>query len=146
MTIALPVTEVTSKLNKELDAGIIDAKDNTILVKSGSLKELISFLKNTPGLDFDYLTDITSVDYWDYFELVYQLTSIKNNHKLTVKTRLAGRENITASSIVSIYKGADLQEREIHDLMGITFEGHPNMKPLILWEGFKGYPLRKDYL
>ena len=146
MTIALSAEEVAAKLDKRLDSNIINADQNTILIKSDSLKELLSSLKNTPGLDFDYLNDITAIDYWDYFELVYQLTSLKNNHKLTVKIRLVGRDNPVAPSITSIYKGADYQEREIHDLMGIKFEGHPNLKPIVLWEGFKGYPLRKDYL
>ena len=146
MTVVLPAKEVAAKLNIDLNANILDTTGNTILVKSGSLKDLITSLKTTPGFEFNYLNDITAVDYWDYFELVYLLTSIKNNQQITVKTRITGRENTTALSISGIFKGAENQEREIHDLMGITFEGHPNMSPIVLWEGFKGYPLRKDYL
>ena len=146
MTTALSAKEVAAKLGKELDLSIIDTSGDTILIKKESLLELILFLKNTAGLEFDYLNDITAVDYWDYFELIYQLISIKNNHRLTVKTRIAGREDPAVPSMMSIYKGADFQEREIHDLMGIKFEGHTNLKPIVLWEGFKGYPLRKDYL
>jgi NADH-quinone oxidoreductase subunit C len=146
MTIALSAKEVAAKFYEKLGSNILSAYDNTVLVKSESLKELLSFLKDTSGLEFNYLNNITAIDYWDYFELVYQLTSLKFNHKLTVKTQLDGRENLVAPSIVDIFKGADYQEREIHDLMGIIFEGHPNLKPILLWEGFKGFPLRKDYL
>jgi NADH-quinone oxidoreductase subunit C len=86
------------------------------------------------------------VDYYDYFELVYQLTSLENNHSLVVKTRCYGRENLTVPSVVSLWRGADYQEREIFDLIGISFEGHPNMKRIVLWEGFVGHPLRKDFV
>jgi NADH-quinone oxidoreductase subunit C len=146
MTISLSAKEVAAKLHDKLALSILNAYDNTILVKGEYLKELLYYLKDASGLEFEYLNNITAIDYWDYFELVYQLTSIKNNYKLTIKTQLAGRENPVAPSIVDIFKGADYQEREIHDLMGIRFEGHPNLKPILLWEGFNGFPLRKDYL
>jgi len=146
MTLALSGQEVAAKLEQQFPGSIIESSGDTLLVKSGSLLELASFLKTAPGLDLDYLTSITAVDYYDYFELVYQLTSIKHNHSLVLKTRCYERENPTAPSIVSLYKGADFQEREIYDLMGIRFEGHPNLKHIVLWEGFEGYPLRKDYL
>jgi len=63
-----------------------------------------------------------------------------------VKTRCYDRENPTVSSVVGLWQGADFQEREIYDLLGIKFDGHPNMKRIFLWEGFQGHPLRKDYL
>ncbi|GAI48846.1 unnamed protein product, partial [marine sediment metagenome] len=125
---------------------IVESGPDSLLVKSESWLEVATFLKTTPGLDFDYLTGITAVDYYDYFEVVYQLTSMKHNHSLVVKTRCYGRENLTLPSVVSLWRGADFQEREIYDLMGISFEGHPNLKHIVLWEGFEGYPLRKDYL
>jgi len=146
MTLALSGEEVAAKLEQQFPGSIIESSGNSLLVKSESLLDLVSFLKTTPGLDFDYLSSVTAVDYYDYFELVYQLTSIKHNHSLVVKTRCYGRENPTVPSIVSLYKGATPQEREIYDLMGIRFKGHPNLKHIVLWEGFKGHPLRKDYL
>jgi NADH-quinone oxidoreductase subunit C len=146
MTTVFAAAEVAAKLVPKFTESIIEARENSLLVKSSSIKSILAFLKGAPGLEFDYLNDITAVDYWDYFEVVYQLTSIKNNHKLTVKTRLAGRDNLNLPSMVDVYKGADYQEREIFDLMGIKFEGHPNLKRIFLWEGFQGHPLRKDYL
>jgi NADH-quinone oxidoreductase subunit C len=62
-----------------------------------------------------------------------------------IRTRCFSRVNPTLPSVIGLWQGADLQEREIYDLMGITFEGHPNMKRIFLWEGFPGYPLRKDF-
>jgi NADH-quinone oxidoreductase subunit C len=146
MTTVLFPNDIASILPPEMNDTIIDSQGNFLLVDSSGLKNLITYLHNTRGLELDYLNDITAVDYWDYFELVYTLTSLKHNKQVTIKTRVTGRDNTRADSITSIYKGAENQEREIHDLMGITFEGHPNMNPLVLWEGFQGYPLRKDYL
>jgi len=145
MTTALSAEKVKTKLDENLASSVIQSFDNVLLVDTPSLPAILTFLKNTPGLDFDYLNDITAIDYWDYFELVYQLTSLTHNHKILVKIRIKGRENPEAPSIVSLYKGATYQEREIHDLMGINFIGHPSLKPLVLWEGFQGYPLRKDF-
>ena len=146
MTLALAAEEVIAKLEQQFPGSIIEARGNYLLVKNESLHDIISLLKNTSELDFDYLTNITATDYYDYFELVYQLTSIEHNHSLVVKTRCYGRENPTIPSVVSLYQGADFQEREIYDLMGISFTGHPNLKHIVLWEGFEGHPLRKDYL
>ena len=146
MTIALSGEEITAKLEKKISGSIIESSQNSLVVKSEAWLEVATFLKTTPGLDFDYLTSITAIDYYDYFEVVYQLTSIKHNHSLVVKTRCYGRDNPTVPSVVSLWRGADFQEREIYDLMGISFDGHPNLKRIFLWEGFQGHPLRKDYL
>ncbi len=133
-------------MEQQLPASIIESNEDSLLVKSESLFDLISFLKNTPEFEFDFLSSITAVDYFDYFELVYHLTSMKYNHSLVVKTRCYGRDNLVVPSITSLYQGANFQEREIYDLMGIRFEGHPNMKRMFLWASFQGHPLRKDYL
>ncbi len=146
MTTPLSGREVAKQITKHFPEAVTEASDRAILVKSESLCDLVSFIKATPGLDFDFLNSITAVDYYDYFELVYQLTSMKHNHSLTLKTRCYDRENSTLPSIVNLYQGANFQEREIYDLMGINFEGHPNMKRIFLWDGFQGHPLRKDYL
>ncbi len=146
MTISLSAGEVAQQIRERFPDVLIETSDTSVVINSESLLSVATFLKDTAGLDFDYLTAITAVDYYDYFELVYQLTSIKHNHSLMLKTRCYDRENPTVPSIVSLYRGADFQEREIYDLMGISFEGHPNLKRIFLWEGFQGHPLRKDYL
>lgn len=146
MTVALSGKAVATKLEQQFPTSTIEPNGDSLSVKGESLFELISFLRTTPDLEFDYLNSITAVDYFDYFEVVYHLTSIKHNHSLVVKTRCYDRGNPVVPSIVGLYQGADFQEREIYDLMGIRFEGHPNMKRIFLWEGFQGHPLRKDYL
>ncbi len=146
MTLALSSEEVATKLEPQFTGSIIESRGNSLLVKNESLLDLASFLKTAPDLDFDYLTSITAVDYNDYFEMVYHLTSIKHNHSLVVKTRCYDRDNPVVPSVTSLWRGADFQEREIYDLMGVSFDGHPNLKRIFLWEGFQGHPLRKDYL
>ena len=146
MTVALSSREIAIRLEEQFPGSIIESSQDSLVVKSESWLEVAQFLKTTPGLDFDYLISITAIDYYDYFEVVYQLTSIEHNHSLVVKTRCYGRDNPVVPSVVSLWRGADFQEREIYDLMGISFDGHPNLKRIFLWEGFQGHPLRKDYL
>ncbi len=146
MTIALSASEVAKQISKNFPEAVSEARGEAILVKSEAIFNVAEYLKSNPELDFDYLNYITAVDYYDHFELVYQMTSMKHNHSLVLKARCYDRENPTVPSVVSLYQGADFQEREIYDLMGIRFEGHPNMKRIVLWEGFEGHPLRKDYL
>jgi len=145
MTVSLSGWEVAKQITKQFPDTVSEASDHAVLVKSESLFEVAEYLKNSPEFDCDYLTNITAVDYYDYFEVIYQLTSLKQNHSLALKTRCYNRDNPTLPSVVGLWRGADFQEREIHDLMGITFEGHPNLKPIVLWQGFEGHPLRKDY-
>ena len=146
MTTALTGKDASAKLAQRFASSIIQADKDYVLVKPEAMPEIVSFLKTAPGLEFDFLNGVTAVDYFDYFEVVYHLTSMKHNRSLVLKTRLQGRDNLSAPSIIKIHQGADFQEREIYDLFGIEFEGHPNMKRILLWDGFEGYPLRKDYL
>ena len=145
MTVALSGKEIASQLEEQFPDSIVESSQDSLVVKSEFLLAIATSLKTTPGLDFDYLTSITAVDYNDYFEVVYQLTSMKHNHSLVLKTRCYDREKPVLPSVVSLWRGADFQEREIYDLMGISFDGHPNLKRIFLWEGFQGHPLRKDY-
>ncbi len=146
MTVALSGQEIAHQIEKKFPKSIVESSQQSLVVDREFLLPLATYLKTTPGLDFDYLTAITAVDYYDYFEVIYQLTSLKHNHSLVVKTRCYTRDNPTIPSVLSLWQGADFQEREIYDLMGISFDGHPNLKRIVLWEGFDGHPLRKDYL
>jgi NADH-quinone oxidoreductase subunit C len=107
---------------------------------------LATWLKDTPELEFESLTSISAVDYIEYFEVVYHLLSMKRNQSLVLKTRVYDRNEPTLASVIEVWRGAELQEREIWDLIGIRFEGHPNMKRILLWEDFPGHPLRKDFV
>jgi len=113
MTVALSGKEIATKLEEQFPGSIVESSQESLVVNSEFLLPVATFLKDTAGLDFDYLTSITAVDYYDYFEVVYQLTSIEHNHSLIVKTRCYGRDNPTIPSVVSLWRGADFQEREI---------------------------------
>ncbi len=146
MTLTLSSEEIGVKLEGKFPGSIVESGKDSLLVGSEFLLPVASYLKDTPGLDFDFLSYITAVDYYDYFEVAYRLTSLEHNHSLVMKTRCYGRDNLRLPSVVSLWRGADFQEREIYDLMGISFDGHPNMKRIFLWDSFEGHPLRRDYL
>ena len=146
MTKQLAGSEVAKRIGEQLPGAIIGHDNSAILVESNSILEVCRYLNQTAGLDFDYLVNLTGVDYLDYLEVVYHLASLKHNHSLVLKTRCHDREQPAVPSVTSVWQGADFQEREAYDLLGIRFEGHPNMKRIFLWEGFQGYPLRRDYL
>ncbi len=145
MTLALSAKEIISQLSAKFPGAIEEAGTNAVLVKGDSLLAIAEYLKTADGLKFDYLNYITAVDYYNYFEVVYMLTSLEFNHSITLKVRCYSRNNPTVPSLTGLYQGADWQERETYDLMGINFKKHPNQKRIFLWEGFDGYPLRKDW-
>jgi NADH-quinone oxidoreductase subunit C len=145
MTTALSAKEIVSQLSTKFPGAVKEAGAEAALVKSESLAAVAEYLKNTAGLKFEFFNFATAVDYYDYFEIVYRLNSYEHNRSVTLKVRCYDRENPVVPSLTGLYEGADWQEREIYDLMGITFEGHPNLKRIFLWEGFDGYPLRKDF-
>ena len=146
MTVVLSGQAASQLISAKFPEAVIDSSDQAVIIKSDQILKVAGYLKNAPELAFDYLNDITSVDYFDYFEVVYRLTSLGNNSTLVLKVRCYDREKPAVPSITSLWQGANLMEREIYDLMGILFPGHPNMKRIVLWEGFVGHPLRKDYL
>jgi NADH-quinone oxidoreductase subunit C len=146
MTLALSGKDVAKKIEKKFPGCLAEVTAEGLLVEAEALLEVAAYLKDTPGLDFDYLTAVSGVDYLDYLEVVYHLTSIEHNHSLVLKTRCYSRDNPTLPSVVGLWRTADFQEREIYDLLGISFAGHPNLRRIALWEGFDGHPLRKDFL
>ena len=139
------VSEIMAEVKERFARDVVELCQDSIVVRSESLLAIAYFLKETPGLDFDFLSSITGVDYGSYFELVYRLVSLNHNYNLVLKVRCYQRDEPVVPSLVGLWLGADFQEREIFDLLGIRFDGHPNLKRILLWEGFKGHPLRKDY-
>jgi NADH/F420H2 dehydrogenase subunit C len=119
--------------------------DFTVAIKSEAVTEVASYLRDECGLD--YLALVTAVDTPDRFEVVYHLWSIKDRttEPFVLKAYVEDKENPTVPSVTPLWRGANLQEREAYDLMGIRFEGHPNLKRIVLWEGFPGHPLRKGF-
>jgi len=146
MTRAVAGAELARRINEAYADTVVDWNDTDVWIEPQDLPTVARFLKETSDLDFATVTAISAVDYIEYFELVYHLLSMRRNRRAVVKMRFYGRDEPTVASVIEIWQGADLQEREIWDLMGIHFEGHPNMKRILLWEGFDGHPLRKDFL
>ncbi|MEW5900314.1 MAG: NADH-quinone oxidoreductase subunit C [Acidobacteriota bacterium] len=120
--------------------------DDFIVIDKESLLPLMAHLKEKPH-EFDMLLDLTCVDYIGEkprFEMVYHLFSLAANRRLRVKARLA-ENDLRIGSLTSLWKNANWLEREIYDLFGVSFEGHPDLRRLFMYDGFEGYPLRKDY-
>lgn len=145
MTTILATEEVINRLQETMADCVEESNNSDIWIKPDSIRDVCSFLKEAEGIDMNFLVAISCVDYIEYFELVYHLLSMKHNHSLVIKSKCWGRGEHAVPSIVTVWRGADFQEREIYDLMGISFEDHPNLKRIMLWEGFPGHPQRKDY-
>jgi NADH-quinone oxidoreductase subunit C len=121
--------------------------DATAVVKRETLLQVIALLRDEPGLDFDMLTDVCAVDYLPRqprFEVVYHFYSTQRNHRLRVKV-LVEEGDPQVDSAVPLYASANWMEREVWDLYGIRFRGHPDPRRILLYEEFEGHPLRKDY-
>jgi NADH-quinone oxidoreductase subunit D/NADH-quinone oxidoreductase subunit C/D len=114
------------------------------LVEPENLVEVARTLRDEMG--YDYLSSVTGVDYLPdaKFEVVYHLYKSTGGGALVLSTQV-GRENPVVPTLVDVFPGAELQEREAWDLLGIKFEGHPDLRRVLLWEGFAGHPLRKDW-
>lgn len=123
---------------------VIPGRMPIVLGDKDDLLEVMAFLKEEPSCALDYLSSITGVDYLDRFEVAYNLYSMAHGHSLAVKVRL-DRQKPEVPSLVGLWRGANFQEREVYDLMGIVFVGHPDLRRILLWDGFPGHPLRKDY-
>ena len=117
-----------------------------LFLEPESVADSIQTLRDSEESDLVFLSNLTAVDHERHFEVVYHLQSLDRNHILQVKARLTDREDPVLPSLTGVYHGAHLQEREVYDLFGIRFEGHPDLRRMFLWDGFPGYPLRKDFL
>lgn len=128
---------------------VVESKDIfgtlNLSIVPDSLLSICETLKNDPQLGFDYLADISSIDWKDRIEVVYQMTNLTNNVKVALRVSL-DREKPEVDSVVSVWQGADFQEREVYDLMGVVFKGHPDLRRILLPQDWDGYPLRKDYV
>lgn len=140
--------EILNKLRERFPDVVVEVPkliDFTVAIKPEAVAEVARFLHDECGLD--YLALLTAVDRPERFEVVYHLWSIKDRttEPFVLKAYIEDKENPVVPSVTPIWRGANYQEREAYDLMGIRFEGHPNLKRLLLWEGFPGHPLRKDF-
>lgn len=118
----------------------------TVTVPKEEILQIYKFLHSDPDLQYHLLTDLCGLDLFPQiprFEVVYHLCSIKNHQRLRLRAKVGEDESI--SSVESIWKVANWYEREVYDLFGILFENHSDLRRILLWDGFEGHPLRKDY-
>jgi NADH-quinone oxidoreductase subunit C len=126
---------------------ILPQGDATAVIRPESLTKIIDFLKNDSRLQFNILVDITAVDYLERkprFDVVYHLLSLPFNRRLRLKVPVEDGSS-TLNSLTPWWGSADWLEREVWDMFGIPFAGHPNLKRILMYEEFQGHPLRKDY-
>jgi NADH-quinone oxidoreductase subunit C len=142
----LDFIKVSQLIKERFGDSAVAADDKRLIIRAEKLTEIALFLRDDPELTLNYLNSLTAVDHKTHFTLVYHLTSIDKGHRLNFKIDLDNRDKAYLPSVTPVWRGADLQEREIFDLFGIEFIGHPNLKRIFLWEGFSGYPLRKDWV
>jgi NADH-quinone oxidoreductase subunit C len=115
-----------------------------ITLDSKNIADVCRILKDEPSLSFKLLLCLAGVDYKEHFQIVYVLLSLEHEQKLIIKTNVP-YDDPCLPTVTSVWRAADWYEREAHDLFGVTFSGHPNPQPLILYEGFEGYPGRKEH-
>ena len=145
MTKVLSGSEIEDILSSSFNNQIESLGNDYVQISNEKSLDLFNYLKIEQK--YELLSSVTSVDRISHFEVVYHLTSLQKNESLVIKIKCGeGRIDPKVKSVISVWRGAELQEREIYDLMGIMFEGHPNMKRLLLWENFEGHPLRKDFV
>ncbi|WP_459910795.1 NADH-quinone oxidoreductase subunit C [Desulfotomaculum defluvii] len=136
-----PLSELIEELNKKYPSLEVSEK-GYIMVPPDALVPFMKDLKNNYG--FNYLTNLTAADYMEYFEVVYNLCIIGQPEMLHIKTKI-DRNDPKVPSMVPIWGGAIWQEREVYDLLGITFTDHPDLRRILLTDEWEGHPLRKDY-
>lgn len=120
----------------------------SVIVKKDRIKEIMGYLHDTPELCFSYLRDLCGVDYigkkGPRFEVVYQLYSISHRHMIRIRAEVP-EDDPAIDSVSDIWDGANWHERECYDMFGIRFNGHPDLRRILMPEDWEGYPLRKDY-
>lgn len=129
----------------DFDAQIAAAVDEpTLTVKPQDVPLICRIARQTPAIDCGYLRCLSVVDYGERLEVNYHLFSLDKRHKFVIKTSVSP-DAPNVPSVVSVWRGADWFEREAHDLFGVIFDGHPDLSPLLLYEGFDGFPGRKSF-
>ena len=142
-----PPDELKSALEHLLPGVSIGVEGTALMVSPGDVPAVCRCLRNNERFSLDYLANLTAVDYPpDHLDVVYHLYSMAKKHgPVALKVKLPRAQAVVAS-VTPIWRGAEFQEREVYDLFGVRFEGHPDLRRILMWEGFEGHPMRKDYI
>ncbi len=145
----LPSPEELKNALEQLLPGIsLTVEGSALWVAPANLIAVSRCLKTTERFGIDYVANLTAVDYPNEqrIDMVYHFYSMAKKHgPVTIKVKL-DRNNPVVTSLTPMFRGAEFQEREVYDLYGVTFDGHPDLRRILMWEGFKGHPMRKDYV
>ena len=144
MSSAADVTKLRELFGEKILSDVEFRGENTVVVALGALHDLMA--KCRKDLGYEMILDVSSLDHFGddpRFEMVYELAAVDNSKHLRVKAKVPEDEKVP--SVTDIWPGADWHEREVWDMMGIPFSGHPNMKRILMWEGYPFFPLRKDF-
>ena len=142
-----PLAALLAQLPDSVQAARFDLGELTIYLNRGLLRQAVELLRNSAELRFESLADLTCVDWYPSeprFEVVYELLSMARKERIRLKVRLAASD-AKVESVTSIWPAANYFEREVFDLFGIQFEGHPYLRRIMMPEDWEGHPLRKDY-
>ena len=153
-TVLQRIHEALPEARVELISNPSPCAQHSLLVHREDAVAVAQFLRDDPDLRLDYASNVTGVDWVAkkpgapaFLEVVYHLFSIAKKHgPITLRMRTGNRDtDLTVPSLTSVYRSADFQEREVYDLFGVRFEGHPDLRRLLMWDEFEGHPMRKDY-
>ena len=143
---AIDLGAIEAQLNEAFPGAVVDRDGDWLVLDADQLPAVATHLRDEMG--FDYLTHLSASDYPDRLEVVYNLYSTRPDLQgpgLPFKVRVPDRADPHVPSLTSVWPSANFQEREVWDMFGVRFDGHPNLKRILLWEGFEGHPLRKDW-
>ena len=143
---AVDLGAIEAQLNESFPGAVVERDGEWLVLDPDQLPQVTTHLRDELG--FDYLTHMSASDYADRLEVVYNLYSTRPDQLgsgIPFKVRLPDRADPRVPSLASVWHSANFLEREVWDMFGVRFEGHPNLKRILLWEGFEGYPLRKDW-
>jgi NADH-quinone oxidoreductase subunit C len=148
-TLSPSVPALRTEFGPAIHRHVVSSGQTIVYVDPDRSHDVLAWLRDTPGQEFNYLTDVTAVDYRDPerpLEVVYQLRSLGRKADLRVKVALDKRAPLEVRSVYDLWRGADWLEREVFDMFGVTFTGHPDLRRILMWETYaEGYPLRKDF-
>ena len=148
-TLAPSVAALRKQFGEAVTRSLVSCGDDIVYVAGDRAHEILAWLKDTPGQEYNYLTDVTAVEYRDKelpLEVVYQLRSLGRKVDLRLKITLDKSQPLEVDSVFDLWKGADWLEREVYDMFGVTFKGHPDLRRILMWETYQeGFPLRKDF-
>jgi NADH-quinone oxidoreductase subunit C len=143
------VGALRAEFGPAVERALVSCGDTIVYLARDRAHDVLAWLKDTPDQSFNYLTDVTAVDYRDPerpLEVVYQLRSLGRRADLRLKIALPPEQPLEVRTVTDLWRGADWLEREVYDMFGVVFTGHPDLRRILMWETYaEGHPLRKSF-